>query len=84
MELLMFYLGAIGVGLIGCVASTALNPFVNKAASILHYLGILITVIYGWKAFSLLDMLGGVLAIFLTGMITSYLFLRLTGRREKK
>lgn len=81
MDLLMFYLGAAGIGLIGCLASTARNPGVNRIASILHFVGIGFTVICGWINFSILDMLAGVLTIFLVGMIMSYIILKIRGKK---
>lgn len=81
MELLMFYLGTVGIGLIGCLSSIARNPGVNRIASILHFAGIGFTVIYGWINFSILDMLGGVLTIFLVGLITSYVILKIKGEK---
>lgn len=82
MDLLMFYLGTAGIGLIGAMAAIARNPWVNKAASILHIAGIIITVIYGWMNFRILDMMGGVLTIFLVGMIVSYIILKIRGKKE--
>jgi len=81
MDLLMFYLGAAGIGLIGAMAAIAQNPWVNKAASLIHIGGIVFTVIYGWMQFRILDMLSGVFTIFLVGMIVSYIILKLRGKR---
>lgn len=81
MTLLEFYLVTVGIGLIGCLASIAKNLNVNRIASVLHFGGIAFTVIYGWINFRILDMLGGVLTIFLVGMITSYIILKIKSKK---
>jgi len=81
MDLSMFYLAAAGIGLLGCLSAVAKNGFVNKVASICHIAGIVLTVYYGWRNFSVLEMLGAVLTIFLVGMICAYIILKI---RKKK
>jgi hypothetical protein len=81
MDLLMFFLGTVGIGLIGAMAAVARNPWVNKAASLIHIGGIVFTVIFGWMQFRIIDMLSGVFTIFLVGMIVSYIILKL--RKER-
>lgn len=80
MSLISFYLLAAGIGLIGCLASIAKNPGVNRIASVTHYLGIVIVGITGWIEFDLLVMLTGIITIFLVGMILSYIVLKFLRR----
>ena len=81
MDLLTFYLLSAGIGLIQCLSAVAKNGFVNKLATILNYGGIILIIILGLKYFDILDMLAGVLTIFLVGMILSYVILKIKGKK---
>lgn len=80
MDLLTYYLIAAGFGLIQCLSVTARSMFVNKAASIISFGGIVIVAILGLVYFEILDMLGGILTLFLVGMILSYIILKIKKR----
>ena len=84
MNIVLFYVMALGFGLLGCLAAISRNPGVNKAASVLHYLGLLVMVIVGWMEFDIFTMLGGVLTVFLVGMITSYIVLKAKKKKQDK
>lgn len=84
MTLLTYYLLAAGFGLIQCLSAIARNAAVNKIATILNFGGIVLIAILGIMYFDILDMLGGVLTVFLVGMIFSYIILKLNGKGSKK
>ena len=80
MDLLNYYLVAGGIGLIQCLAAVAKSPIVNKAATVLNWGGVIIIIIIGLKNYDLFTMLGGVLTIFLVGMILSFIILKIKKR----
>lgn len=80
MDLLTYYLLAGGIGLIQCLAAVAKSRLVNKAATILNWGGVIIIIIIGLKNFDIITMLGGVLTVFLVGMILSYIILKIKKR----
>ena len=80
MDLLTYYLLACGIGLIQCLAAVAKSPLVNKAATVLNWGGVIIIIIIGLKNYDLFTMLGGVLAVFLVGMLLSFIILKIKKR----
>lgn len=81
MDLLMLYLGAVGVGMIGCLAAVSIR--VNKVASICHIAGILFTAIYAQFRFGFLHMMTSVFTILVVGMILAYIVLKTREKRQK-
>ena len=82
MDLLTYYLVAAGIGLIQFLSVISRSMLVNRLASLLNIGGIILVVIIGIVYFDILDMLGGVLTIFLVGMVFSAIFLKIF-RRSK-
>lgn len=70
MDVLMLYVGAIGVGMLGCLAATSVR--INKIASICHYVGLIGMAIYAMFAFGFLHLLGVVFTILIVGAVLSY------------
>ncbi len=70
MNLLFLYIGAIGVGMLGCLAATSTR--VNRIASIAHYAGLLGMAVYAMFAFGFLHLLGVVFTILIVGAVLSY------------
>lgn len=79
MDLLMLYIGAVGVGLLGCLAATSTR--VNRIASIAHYAGLLFMAVYAMFRFGFLHLLGVIVVILGVGMILSYTVVK--GRPRK-
>ncbi len=77
MTLLTYYLIAAGCGLIQFMAVTSKSQVTNRLASMVNIAAIVIIAIIGIKNFTLIETLGGILTIFLVGMVLSFLFLKL-------
>ena len=82
MDLLTYYLVAAGIGLIQFMSVISRSMLVNRLASLLNIGGIILVVIIGIVYFDILDMLGGVLTIFLVGMVFSAIFLKIFRKRH--
>ena len=82
MDLLTYYLTAAGVGLIQFMSVVSRSLLVNRLASFLNIGGIILIAIMGLVYFEILDMLGGILTIFLVGMVLSFIFLKIFRKNE--
>ena len=80
MTLLTYYLLAAGCGLIQFMSVTSKSQVTNRLASILNIVAIVIIAVMGIKHFTLIETLGGILTIFLVGMVLSFLFLKLMAK----
>ena len=80
MDLLTYYLTAAGVGLIQFMSVVSRSLLVNRLASLLNIGGIVVIAILGIVYFEILDTLGGILTIFLVGMVLSAIFLKIFRR----
>ncbi len=76
MDLSTYYLTAAGIGLIQFMSVVSRSPLVNRLASLLNIGGIILIAIMGLVYFEILEMLGGILTIFLVGMVFSFIFLK--------
>ena len=82
MDLLTYYLVAAGIGLIQFMSVISRSMLVNRLASLLNIGGIILVVIIGIVYFDILEMLGGVLTIFLVGMVFSAIFLKIFRKKH--
>ncbi len=82
MDILMLYLGAVGVGMIGCISVISVR--VNKIASVLHIAFMLFTAVYAMMNFGFLHMLGAILTILVVGMVLAYAVLKTREKKENK
>lgn len=78
MDLLMLYLAALGVGMLGCLAATSVR--VNKIASVAHYAGLLGLAIYAMFAFGFLHLIGVIFVILFVGAGLSYTIVKRKNR----
>ena len=82
MDLLTYYLVAAGIGLIQFLSVISRSLLVNRLASLLNIGGLILIAILGLVYFEILEMLGGILTVFLVGMVFSAIFLKIFRRRH--
>ena len=82
MDLLTYYLVAAGIGLIQFLSVISRSLLVNRLASLLNIGGLILVAILGLVYFEILEMLGGILTVFLVGMVFSAIFLKIFRRRH--
>ena len=81
MSIVLYFLMAVGFGMVGCASVTTKNPMINKALSVVHIGGLLMTGIIGWIKFDLWIMLGGLATVLVIGMVFAYTVLK-AGKRK--
>lgn len=81
MTLVLYFLMAVGFGMVGCVSVTTKNPVINRILSVIHIGGLIMTGVIGLMAFNGWITVGGMATVFIIGMLFAYTVLK-EGKRK--